>query len=203
MDTFNLNYYLYNNPLLTENIADPKEKAVVDDLKDDMSNILKGLESSLDKASKESASKGQQPTNESLALIAGIIIALPAILGLISKIGKVAGAGINKLLGKVPSEKNAYNEWMTKLGHIADELHHLYMAPLLAVTKKFVKDEEMAKKIANGVFHAIVATFLIASGATAVKALQSKNLSLATLESALSAVKGGELKDFFTGLFKS
>ena len=92
---------------------------------------------------------------------------------------------------------------MTKLGHIADELHHLYMAPLLSVTKKFVKDEEMAKKIANGIFHAIVATFLIASGATAVKALQSKNLSLATLESALSAVKGGELKDFFTGLFKS
>jgi Flp pilus assembly pilin Flp len=77
------------------------------------------------------------------------------------------------------------------------------MAPLLSVTKKFVKDEEMAKKIANGIFHAIVATFLIASGVTAVKALQSKNLSLATLESALSAVKGGELKDFFTGLFKS
>jgi hypothetical protein len=77
------------------------------------------------------------------------------------------------------------------------------MAPLLAITKKFVKDEELAKKMANGVFHAIVATFLIASGATAIKALQSKNLSLATLESALSAIKGGELKDFFTGLFKS
>jgi Flp pilus assembly pilin Flp len=110
---------------------------------------------------------------------------------------------VNKALGKKPTDEDSYNQWMTKLGHIADELHHLYMAPLLAVTKKFVKDEEMAKKIANGVFHAIVATFLIASGATAVKALQSKNLSLATLESALSAIKGGELKDFFTGLFKS
>ena len=56
------------------------------------------------------------------------------------------------------------------------------------------------KKVSSGIFHVIVATFLIASGATAVKALQSKNLSLATLEGALSAVKGGELKQFISGL---
>jgi len=200
MDTFNLNYYLYNNPLLTENIADPKEKAVVDDLKDDMSNILKGLESSLDKANKESASKGQQPTNEGALLIASIAVALPAILGLISKIGKVAGAGINKLLGKVPSEKNAYNEWMTKLGHIADELHHLYLKPIQGIVGKFVKDKVKADKISNGIFHLIVASFLIASGVGAVKALQAKNVSLATLEGAMAAVKAGEIKAFITGL---
>jgi hypothetical protein len=174
---------------------DDKEQAVVDDVKDEMSAILKTMDTELAKASKS--------TNEGLITIASIAIALPAIMGLIAKFGKAAGAMVNKMLGKKPTDKDAYNQWMTKLGHIADELHHLYMAPLLSVTKKFVKDEEMAKKIANGIFHAIVATFLIASGVTAVKALQSKNLSLATLESALSAVKGGELKDFFTGLFKS
>jgi hypothetical protein len=174
---------------------DDKEKAVVDNVKDEMDSILKGIDTELEKASKS--------TNEGLITIASIAIALPAIMGLIAKFGKAAGAMVNKVLGKKPDDEGAYNQWMTKLGHIADELHHLYMAPLLAVTKKFVKDEEMAKKIANGIFHAIVATFLIASGSTAVKALQSKNLSLATLESALSAIKGGELKDFFTGLTKS
>ena len=174
---------------------DDKEQTVVDDIKDEMSAILKTMDTELAKAA--------QSTNEGLITIASIAIALPAIMGLIAKFGKAAGSMVNKALGKKPTDEDSYNQWMTKLGHIADELHHLYMAPLLAVTKKFVKDEEMAKKIANGVFHAIVATFLIASGATAVKALQSKNLSLATLESALSAVKGGELKDFFTGLFKS
>jgi hypothetical protein len=174
---------------------DDKEQTVVDDIKDEMSAILKTMDSELAKAS--------QSTNEGLITVASIAIALPAIMGLIAKFGKAAGSMVNKALGKKPTDEDSYNQWMTKLGHIADELHHLYMAPLLAVTKKFVKDEEMAKKIANGVFHAIVATFLIASGATAVKALQSKNLSLATLESALSAIKGGELKDFFTGLFKS
>ena len=174
---------------------DDKEQTVVDNIKDEMSAILKTMDSELAKAS--------QSTNEGLITVASIAIALPAIMGLIAKFGKAAGSMVNKALGKKPTDEDAYNQWMTKLGHIADEVHHLYMAPLLAVTKKFVKDEEMAKKIANGVFHSIVATFLIASGATAVKALQSKNLSLATLESALSAIKGGELKDFFTGLFKS
>lgn len=195
-DTFDLKKFLAEGQL-EKNLqeVDEKEKAVVDDVKDEMDSILKGMDTELEKASKS--------TNEGLITIASIAIALPAIMGLIAKFGKAAGAMVNKMLGKKPDDEGAYQQWMIKLGHIADELHHLYMAPLLSVTKKFVKDEEMAKKIANGIFHAIVATFLIASGATAIKALQSKNLSLATLESALSAVKGGELKDFFTGLFKA
>jgi len=172
---------------------DDKEQAVVDDVKDEMSSILKTMDSELAKAAKS--------TNEGLITVASIAIALPAIMGLIAKFGKAAGATVNKILGKKPNDEAAYQQWMNKLGHIADELHHLYMAPLLAITKKFVKDEETAKKVANAIFHSIVATFLIASGATAVKAIQSKNLSLATLESALSAIKGGELKQFFTGLF--
>ena len=174
---------------------DDKEQAVVDDVKDEMSAILKTMDAEFNKASKS--------TNEGLITIASIAIALPAIMGLIAKFGKAAGAMVSKMLGKKPTDQDAYQQWMTKLGHIADELHHLYMAPILSITKKFIKDEEMAKKVASGMFHAIVATFLIASGVTAVKAIQSKNLSLATLESALSAVKGGELKQFFTGLFNS
>ena len=174
---------------------DDKEQAVVDDVKDEMSAILKTIDAELAKASKT--------TNEGLLTAASIASVLPAIMGLIAKFGKAAGAIVNKMLGKKPSEEDSYQKWMEKLGHIADELHHLYMAPILAITKKFIKEEDIAKKAANAIFHAIVATFLIASGVTAVKALQSKNLSLATLESALSAVKGGELKQFFTGLFNS
>ena len=171
---------------------DDKEQAVVDDVKDEMSSILKTIDAELDKASKS--------TNEGLLTIASIAIALPAIMGLIAKFGKAAGAMVNKLLGKKPTDQDAYNQWMTKLGHIADELHHLYMVPIESIVKKFIKDPAKAKKVSSGIFHVIVASFLIASGATAVKALQSKNLSLATLETALSAVKGGEIKDFIAKL---
>ena len=173
---------------------DDKEQSVVDDVKDEMSAILKSMDTELAKASKT--------TNEGLITIASIAIALPAVMGLISKFGKAAGNIVNKILGKKPNEDDAYQKWMTKLGHIADELHHLYMTPLLGIVKKFVKDEAKAKSIANGIFHVIVATFLIASGVTAVKALQAKNVSLATLEGALTAVKSGELKSFISDLFK-
>ncbi len=197
-DTFDLRKFLAEGQL-EKNLQevdinlDDKEQSVVDDVKDEMSSILKTMDTELDKASKS--------TNEGLLTIASIAIALPAIMGLIAKFGKAAGAMVNKMLGKKPTDQDAYNQWMTKLGHIADELHHLYMVPLTAVVKKFVKDETKAKNIASGIFHVIVATFLIASGATAVKALQAKNLSLATLETALSAVKGGEIKQFISGLF--
>jgi len=193
-DTFDLRKFITEGQL-EKNLyeIDDKEKAVVDDVKDEMSAILKTMDSELEKAS--------QSTNEGLITVASIAIALPAIMGLIAKFGKAAGNMVNKVLGKKPDDESAYQQWMAKLGHIADELHHLYMAPLTAIVKKFVKEEEKAKKIASGIFHVIVATFLLASGATAVKALQAKNVSLATLESALSAVKGGELKQFISGLF--
>jgi Flp pilus assembly pilin Flp len=174
---------------------DDKEKEVVDDIKDEVSSILKGMESELDKATEK-----EQPTNEGLLTVASIAVALPAVMGLVSKLGKSAGNIVNKVLGKKPTEETAYQQWMSKLGHIADELHHLYMSPIESIVKKFIKDETKAKKIANGIFHIIVAVFLVASGVTAVKALQAKNISLATLESALSAVKGGEIKSFIQNL---
>ena len=196
-DTFDLRKFLTEGQL-EKNLQevdinlDDKEQSVVDDVKDEMSSILKTMDTELDKASKS--------TNEGLLTIASIAIALPAIMGLIAKFGKAAGNMVNKVLGKKPTDQDAYQQWMTKLGHIADELHHLYMAPIEAIVKKFIKDPAKAKKVSSGIFHVIVATFLIASGATAVKALQSKNLSLATLETALSAVKGGEIKNFISQL---
>jgi Flp pilus assembly pilin Flp len=174
---------------------DDKEQSVVDDVKDEMSAIIKGLDTELTKATEK-----EQPTNEGLLTVASIAIALPAVMGLVAKLGKGASTMVNKLLGKKPDEKSAYNQWMAKLGHIADELHHLYMAPIESIVKKFIKDEAKAKMVASGIFHVIVATFLIASGVTAVQAIQSKNLSLATLETALSAVKGNEIKTFITKL---
>jgi hypothetical protein len=199
-DTFDLRKFLTEGQL-EKNLhevdinLDDKEQAVVDDVKDEMSSILKTMDTELEKASKS--------TNEGLLTVASIAIALPAIMGLVAKFGKAAGTMVNKVLGKKPTDQDAYNQWMTKLGHIADELHHLYMAPLEVIVKKFVKDPVKAKKISSGIFHVIVATFLIASGVTAVKALQAKNLSLATLEGALSAVKGGEIKQFISGLFSA
>jgi len=169
------------------------QSRVVDDIKDEMDDLIKDLESELEKTSKT--------TNEGLLTTASIAVALPAIMGLIAKFGKAAGNIVNKMMGKKPSQEDDYQQWMNKLGNIADELHHLYMVPIKGIVKKFVKDEAKVKTISNGIFHLIVAAFLVASGVTAVKAFQAKNVSLATLEGALSAIKGGELKTYISKLF--
>lgn len=171
---------------------DSKEQAVVDDVKDEMDDVLDGIEKEFEKASKT--------TNEGVLTTASIAVALPAIMGLVSRLGKAAGNIVNKMLGKKPDEDGDYQQWMNKLGRIADELHHLYMTPIKGIVKKFIKDPVKADKVASGIFHIIVAAFLIASGVTAVKALQSKNISLATLEGALGAIKGGEIKTYISKL---
>lgn len=140
--------------------------------------------------------------NEGILTTTSLIIALPAIFGLISRIGKIAGNLINKISGKKPNSQSDYQKWMTKLGNIADQLHHLYLGPIESAISKFVKDKHKAHSIANGIFHVIVASFLIASGVTAYKAFHAKNVSMATLESALTAIKGGEIKAFITNLFE-
>ena len=178
--------------LLLEAEAEKQEADVVAQLKSQMSSLIGNIDSTLEDKSDEQ--------NEGLLTVAGLAVAMPAILGLVSKFGKAASTVINKIMGKKPTEKEQEENWFAKLGKIADDLHHLYQAPLEKVVAKFVKDPAKAKKVSHFLFHVIVAIMLIASGATAIKALQSKEISLATLETALAAVKGGEIKAYISKL---
>ena len=180
------------------------EEAESEEIEDVVDELEKGLKAALGNIEDEfeDAAEKKQDTNEGLLTAASIAIAIPAIMGVVAKFGKWAGKTISKMMGKKPNEESDYNKWMTKLGKISDDLHHLYMKPIEAIVKKFVKDPKKAHKIANIIFHVIVATFLVASGATAVKALQAKNLSLTTLEAALTAVKSGEITAFIGDAFE-
>jgi len=194
MGEFNYNEYVKNNRLLKENNLYEEEsdtEEIVGELEDEMKDIINGLNQELSDVSKD-----EGDINEGLLTIASIGIALPAIIGLIAKAGKAASKVINKVLGKKPTEAELEDAWFAKLGKIADDLHHLYMRPIERVVGKFVKDKDKAHKISKIIFHVIVATFLVASGVTAVKAIQAKNISLTTLESALTAIKGGEIQAF-------
>ena len=194
MGEFNYNEYVKNNRLLKENNLYEEEsdaEEVVGELEDEMKDIIRGLDKEL-----SDASKSEGDVNEGILTIASIGIALPAIIGLIAKIGKAGSKVINKILGKKPTEAELEDAWFGKLGKIADDLHHLYMRPIERVVGKFVKDKDKAHKISSIIFHVIVATFLVASGATALKAFQAKNVSLTTLEAALTAIKSGEIQAF-------
>lgn len=134
---------------------------------------------------------------------AGVLLAVPAILGLVSRIGKLAKDKFSKLLGKKPSSPDEMDAYLEKMGKIAEDLHHLYLVPVEKAVSLIVKDSNKAHKIANVVLHLIIAIFCLSAGITAVKALQTKNISLSMLESALSAIKGGELKEFLTKMLEN
>jgi len=178
--------------LLLEAEAEKQEADIMAQLKSQMSSLVGDIDSTLQDKTEEQ--------NESLLTVAGLAVAMPAILGLVAKFGKAAGGIINKVIGKKPTAAEQEENWFNKLGKIADDLHHLYQAPLENVVKKFVKDPAKAQKVAHFIFHVIVAVMLLASGVTAVKALKSKEISMATLETALAAVKGGEIKNYIAKL---
>jgi len=154
--------------------------------------LAQGIDNEFDKA---------DDPKEGLITTASLIVALPAILGLIARLGRNASKLVRQYFGTKPEDPSAAEKYFQDMGKLADQLHHLYVRPIEAIVHKFVKDPKKAHSIANAIFHIIVAIFLIASGVTAVKALQAKNISLASLESALAAVKGGEVKEYLTKLF--
>lgn len=171
---------------------EPKAKDALDDLKGQMSALLGGIEDELEDKSKDQ--------KESVVTTASVALALPAILGLIARFGKAVTGIVNRTIGRKPEGQGDAEKYFQQMSRIADELHGLYMKPLELIVRRFVKDEAKAKKISSFLFHVIIAIMLIASGVTAVKAIQSKEISLATLETALTAVKGGEVKNYLTKL---
>lgn len=178
--------------LLLEAESEQKVDAVVSQLKSQMGDLIGNIEDTIEDKTEEQ--------NEGLLTVAGLAVAMPAILGIVSKFGKAASGVINKIMGKKPTEKEQEENWFAKLGKIADDLHHLYQSPLEKVVAKFIKDPEKSKKVAHFLFHVIVAVMLLASGVTAVKALKSKEISLATLETALASLKAGEIKSYISKL---
>jgi hypothetical protein len=165
---------------------------LLNQLKSQMGSLLSNIEDTLEDKTQEQ--------NESILTVASIAIAMPAVLGLVAKFGRSASALVKKIKGSKPTDTEDAKVWFEDLGKLADELHHLYMRPLEAIVGKFVKDPTKAKKISHFLFHVIVGIMLLASGAGAIKALQSKEISIATLETALSAIKGGEIKNYITKL---
>lgn len=178
-------------------IIEKKESEIIDD-------VMANLEPEFDKllsAMDDEFEKIGESVNEEILTAAAIAIALPATMKLVSTIGKASGKIITRIIGKKPTDDNAYQRWMDELGTIADKLHHLYLKPIEKLIGKFVKDKTKANKIANAILHIIVAGFLVASGVAAMNYFKSSKLSMAALETALATIKGGEITSYISKLF--
>jgi hypothetical protein len=174
-------------------IKEDEVSSAISQLKSQMSAFMGGMEDALEDKSKDQ--------KESVVLTtASLLLALPAILGLIARLGKAMSSIIKRTIGTASQNQNDAEKYFQQMGRIADELHHLYIKPIELIVRRFVKDPTKASKVANAIFHVIVAIMMIASGVGAVKALKANSINMATLETALTAVKGGEVKTYLSKL---
>ena len=172
-------------------------KALYEFLNESKSNLDKSTQKELDKILNDFEDElDEENLEEGIMTTVGSALAIPAVMGMVSKVGLLANKYIKKAMGKEVDPESDYNKWMNKMGHLADELHHLYLAPIKSIVGKFVKDKKKADKVANVILHLIIAIFLASAGITALDAFTSKNYSLGLLETALAAVKSKEIKGF-------
>jgi hypothetical protein len=80
---------------IKEEEVDKQEADIVSQLKTQMGSLVNTINTTLDDKTKEQ--------NEGLLTVAGLAVAMPAILGLVAKFGKGAGTIINKVIGKKPT----------------------------------------------------------------------------------------------------
>jgi hypothetical protein len=93
--------------ILLEVETDQKVDAVVNDLKDDFASAINGIEDALEDAADQK--------QEGIVTTASLLLALPAILGIIARLGKGATVAWQKISGKKPTDQSGTEKYSTFL----------------------------------------------------------------------------------------
>jgi hypothetical protein len=117
--------------ILLEVESEQKVDVAVNAIGQELKKLAAGVEDAL-----EDADDNKQ---EGLLTTASLLLALPAMLGLVARTGKAVSGIIQKTLGKKPQDQSGAEKYFQQLGGVADELHHLYMKPIELKVRKFIK----------------------------------------------------------------
>ena len=181
MSNFDLNDFLYNNPLFEEEDkkADKEIEDVFKDAIEDFADDLPNVKADV----KEAAP----------IVVAGASLAVPEILKIIGKVSKK----FSSIIGRTGNTGE-------KIIKVADKLHTI----LTGVIKKALramgaKEGSALDKIVDGLYHVLIASLMLASGAGSVKAFKAGKIAMSSLEAALAAVKSNEVGRFLQDLMVS
>jgi len=183
MSNFDLNNYLYNNPLFEdENKEVDKEiEDAVKDAFDDIAQELPNVE--------------KEEVNEAVGtlMVAGVTMAIPEMMKIIGKITKK----VSTVIGRTGNTGE-------KIIKVADKLHHVVTGVIKKAVKAMgAKEGSTLDKLVDGIYHVIIAALMLASGAGAYKAVKAGKVVMSTLEGALAAVKSNEVGRFLQDLIGS
>jgi hypothetical protein len=171
--------------LIKEVISEQGETSDIDStLKQTLNQLGKELVSNSDEIVQDN-----NKINEAvgIVLVAGIALAIPEIVKLIGKVTKVAG----KLLGGKGTTGEAI---IAK----AKKMHHMLVHPIEWALIKLGIPKDKAHTAAGVILTTVVAGLMVTSGVGAYKAATTGSTTLAGLEAALTAVKGGEVTTFLS-----
>jgi hypothetical protein len=150
---------------------------------------------------RERSSNQRNRINEDFGFMfyAGLALALPPIIELIGKLAKT----ISQKLGG----SGEVGEKIAHFGHSLHETYHKTLRGLLDMTlfklpsMKMI-DESGKKQITDALFMLIVAYMAIYSGGAAMNAMKGLKLGPAAAESALAAIKSGEVTGWVVNTIK-
>jgi len=148
----------------------------------------------------------EKEVDEGALVAASAILAAPQVLEIVGETINWIVPTIKRYMGKTDvSDSTAFGN---KLLEWSKSLHHKYLIPIRYVVKRLFpdKDDEWNKKVANRLFHLIVAAFLVSAGLEAASALAAASagagtsaIVMGTIESALTAIKSNEIWEFLAG----
>lgn len=189
------NWRVFINEENTNAPVDPQVKNIAKELATltsrEIQNSANEIEASIQKGKQQAPQKGGVIEEEGLLLASSIALAAPAILKLVSKIGKFIG----KKFGAKMKEENF-------LDHLAHDIHEGYLS-FIEKAISFIPslkniNQQQKRKMAEGILACVVAYLMVQSGVGVFKAIKTGSTFMATLESALTAIKEGELAVFLS-----
>ena len=141
--------------------------------------------------------KGEEEKLEEVAILtaAGIALVIPALMKMISGAARIVNIGIKKMSkgGDKSAAVKAFADWMEGNG---EKLHHKYISVFTAIAKNVfrIEDDEDAERVGKAMYYLLIAALAVTSGVGAAHAAEHAHIPMASLETALTAIKGGELQ---------
>ena len=147
----------------------------------------------------EKGKEGELEEAVGILTAASVALVVPAIMKMVSGAARLVNIGIKKLStgGSKSEGVKAFADWMEKKG---EALHHKYVSVFTTIAEKVFRLEgEDAERVGQAMYYLLIATLAVASGVGAAHAAEHAEVPLAALESALAAIKGGEVGIWLKG----
>jgi len=193
MNNFDLRHYLYNNPLLQEEIEDggAEEKAFdaeFDASGEQIAAAIKKLAIDAKKKEKQAVKEGKNKEQINEAVITSVIATIltgNAIMGFIAKLAK-------KLFKKLNYTKG--EDIANKIYTFAHDNEAAFQAPIKRIVGLIVKDQEKAGLLTKAIYAIVILVMAGQAGSGAIDAVKKSDWFSAAFKTLKTLAKSDEVK---------